>query len=325
MNNYNLTLLQYAASRFLIINYNNQSDGVVIAVCGAGKTEMCFPLISTLIQTNKIAFAIPRIDICNDIYERLLNHYPSNLVGIHTGSKQINTGANLIVLTTNQILKYQNHFKLIIIDEVDAFPFDNDPLFYNGVLDCINNGSIFYLTSTPSARLLEMNLPTFTIYKRWHNLPLPVPNLIHIKTKLTITRRLKKLIANRSRNLLIFVSTITNGKTLSSKLTNLSIDHKLTYSTHPERNQILTNFKQSNNQILITTTILERGVTFDDIDVIVIDSDSEYYNQAALVQIAGRSRRKLDFQAGTVYFVYTRYTKTIKDSITFITNNNRQI
>lgn len=328
--NFKLTMLQYAASRFLIINYQNNSDGVVVAVCGAGKTEMCFPLISRLINNHKIAFAIPRIDICVDIYERLKEEYLNN-VGIRTGAIKENLGANLLVLTTNQLLKYHNHFDLIIIDEVDAFPFDVDPTFYEGVKESINHGSIFYLTSTPSPRLVNMNLPQFTIYKRWHNIALPVPILIHYKNYTPLPRKLKKIIINRPctkngpRQLLIFISTIKHGKKFSDYLNNNYIEHKFVYSSHSDRSEIITAFRNRHFTILLTTTILERGVTFDDVDVLVIDSDNSFYNKAALVQIAGRAGRKLEYQEGRVYFGYSIYTQTIANSIKFIKSNNRKI
>lgn len=325
MNNFKLTLLQYQASRFLIINYMQKRDGVIVAVCGAGKTEMCFPLLSRLIADHKIAFAIPRIDICRDIYERLSAFYGQNFVGLHTGIQAVNTSANLLVMTTNQLLKYTNYFNLIIIDEVDAFPFDTSPIFYEGVLDCIDNGQIYYLTSTPSLRLQGMHLSTFTIYKRWHNQPLPVPRLIHVAKPLKLNLRTKSIITNRKRKLLIFISTISRGHQFSKQLNNLNIDFDFVYSSHPKRNVILSKFKASTNGILLTTTILERGVTFDDIDVIIIDSDNSFYNKAALVQIAGRVGRKLEYQQGKVYFIYSRYTKTIDLAIKFIKQNNQKI
>ncbi len=285
---------------------------------------MCFPLFNSLISNHKIAFAIPRIDICNDIYNRLTEYYPSRLIGIRTGCKQVNLDANLLVLTTNQLLKYKAYFQLIIIDEVDAFPFDFDPLYYEGVT-ASRTGPIFYLTSTPSKRLTTLNLPTFTIYKRWHNKPLPVPKLIHHKSFDSFPRSLTNLITNRKRKLLIFISTIYKGKKFSETLSSKAINHQFVYSTNPKRSQIIDDFRNDKFQILLTTTILERGVTFDDIDVLVVDSDDQFYTKAALVQIAGRVNRKLEHQQGAVYFRYVTYTKTIHQSIKFIKGNNKKI
>lgn len=326
MNKFKLTLLQFGASRFLIINYINKTDCLIVAVCGAGKTEMCFPLFNRTYLNSKIAFAIPRIDICDDIFTRLCSEYGSDNVGLHTGQNQINLVANILVLTTNQLIKYKHYFDIIIIDEVDAFPFDNDPKFYEGAKRSkTSNGIACYLTSTPSDRLLANNFPTYNIYKRWHNKPLPIPKLVQLRSKHHLPLRIKCFIHNRPRQLLIFIATINSGNQFSKYLSKLGIEHHFIYSTHPERTTILNQFRVNDFDVLLTTTILERGVTFDDIDVLIIDSDNKFYNKAALVQIAGRARRKLDFQQGQVYFCYTHYTPTIKQSIEFIKSNNNQI
>lgn len=323
--NYNLTLLQFFASRFLIINYNLNLGGLIIAVCGAGKTEMCFPLMQKVLTNKKLGFSIPRVDICYEIYDRLCLEFGSNNIGIHTGKSKVNLDANILVLTTNQCIKYQAHFDVLIIDEVDAFPFDIDPIFYDGVKHSVKSNNIFYLTSTPSNRLLEMNLPTFTIYKRWHNFPLPVPLLIHQKHYLKPSYKTKWLLKNIKRQQLIFISTISRGKSLSNLLTKLGIEHQFTYSSDDHRQQKISDFKSGDLSRLVTTTILERGMTFTDIDVFILDSDSSFYNKAALVQIAGRARRKIDHQQGRVFFCYSNYTKTIKQSIKFIKENNAKI
>ncbi len=54
---------------------------------------------------------------------------------------------------------------------------------------------------------------------------------------------------------------------------------------------------------LITTTILERGVTFPGIDVIVLKADDEIFSAAALVQIAGRVGRNSDRPTAGSYFI----------------------
>ncbi len=324
MTKYKLTLLQFFASRFLIYNYNNKQDGVIIAVCGAGKTELCFPLFERLLTTDQIAFATPRIDICNEMYNRFTEQFPAQ-VGIHTGQQKIGTDCNLLILTTNQLLKYKNHFNLIVIDEVDAFPFDQQAIYYDGVKQSLRDGALFYLTSTPSARLTSNKLPTFTIYKRWHNNPLPVPQLLHAQDYRTLPGKLIKIIEHRPRSLLIFVATIRAGNELSTIFYTNRISHLFTYSTNPQRNNYLSKFKTGQVKILITTTILERGVNFTDVDVLVIDSDNSFYNQAALVQISGRACRYPTYQNGQVYFSYQVYTPTIKQAIKFIKDNNQRI
>lgn len=325
MKDYKLTLLQFGASRFLISNFQNKTSGVIVAVCGSGKTEMCFPLIERELEFSKIGFAIPRIDICEEIYARLCSEFGFEHIGLITGSKKINPKANVLVLTTNQLIKYYNYFNLVIIDEVDAFPFDVEPRFYSGVLSTVSNGCLFYLTSTPSKRLISMNLNTYTIYKRWHNLPLPIPKLIYFSSPTKFPVRLLLLLKKPKRNILLFVSTISFGEQISLVLNKYKISHKFVYSSAINRTADIEWFKTGTDKILLSTTILERGITFDDIDLIIIDTHNSFYNKAALVQIAGRARRKIDYQEGNVYFGYNYMTTTIKEAITFIKENNNKI
>ena len=54
---------------------------------------------------------------------------------------------------------------------------------------------------------------------------------------------------------------------------------------------------------LCTTSILERGVTIKDLQVIVFRSDHILYDHYALTQIAGRAGRKLGHERGEVIFL----------------------
>lgn len=54
--------------------------------------------------------------------------------------------------------------------------------------------------------------------------------------------------------------------------------------------------------ILITTTILERGVTFDAVSVIVYGANHRVFTSSTLVQIAGRVDRRQEFNYGEVLF-----------------------
>lgn len=53
-------------------------------------------------------------------------------------------------------------------------------------------------------------------------------------------------------------------------------------------------------QYLVTTTILERGVTLPDIDVIILGADHHNFNSRSLIQIAGRVGRKTSRPTGMV-------------------------
>src|SRR5699024_11776304 len=67
--------------------------------------------------------------------------------------------------------------------------------------------------------------------------------------------------------------------------------------------------------ILLTTTILERGVTFPSVDVAVLDAGHDVFDEAALVQIAGRAGRSPDDPDGEVVFFHDGKTESIVDAV----------
>lgn len=69
--------------------------------------------------------------------------------------------------------------------------------------------------------------------------------------------------------------------------------------------------RTSELQALITTTILERGVTFKGIDVMILGADDPVFSQAALIQIAGRCGRSASRPTGKVWTGVTERTRTV--------------
>ena len=82
-------------------------------------------------------------------------------------------------------------------------------------------------------------------------------------------------------------------------------------------------FRDKKIDILITTTILERGVTFKHVWVIIVAADDAIYTRASLIQIAGRVGRSSDDQDGLVLFCYHKYTLPIRQAISEIKRMNR--
>ncbi|WP_252898313.1 helicase-related protein [Apilactobacillus ozensis] len=74
---------------------------------------------------------------------------------------------------------------------------------------------------------------------------------------------------------------------------------------------------------LITTTILERGVTFPGIDVIVFNADHDNFSTSALVQIAGRVGRNSDRPNGNVDFLINCKTRSILNAVKQIKYMNK--
>ena len=86
---------------------------------------------------------------------------------------------------------------------------------------------------------------------------------------------------------------------------------------------IIKDFIRKNIQILVSTTILERGVTFKDISVIVLEADSKVFNESTLIQIAGRVGRLDD--DGEVIFLSKYQSKAMTEAKRKIIAFNNQL
>jgi competence protein ComFA len=72
----------------------------------------------------------------------------------------------------------------------------------------------------------------------------------------------------------------------------------------------------------VTTTILERGITVPKTDVFVLDADAALFDEASLVQMAGRAGRSKDDPFGKVYFAGYNKTKAQVTAINQIKRMN---
>ena len=109
---------------------------------------------------------------------------------------------------------------------------------------------------------------------------------------------------NRGAQLFVFVQQIRDVEPLVHRLRELfpSIMIQGTSSQDEERSDKVLRFRDRSIRILVTTTILERGVTIAKSDVFILDADGKLFDDASLVQMAGRAGRSMDDPAGSVYF-----------------------
>ena len=97
------------------------------------------------------------------------------------------------------------------------------------------------------------------------------------------------------------------------------------HSKCKDRTQKIKNFKEGKYDYLITTAVLERGVTFKNLQVIIFDADSEIYDSQALIQISGRVGRKKDAPEGEVLFLVNKETDEIRKTIETIRSKNKYL
>src|SRR5699024_10289307 len=96
------------------------------------------------------------------------------------------------------------------------------------------------------------------------------------------------------------------------------------HSEDEDRKSMIQLFREKKLTILITTTILERGVTFPSIDVAVLDAGHLVFDEAALVQIAGRAGRSHNDPTGEVIFFHDGRTNAMVKSVRSIKEMNRR-
>lgn len=91
----------------------------------------------------------------------------------------------------------------------------------------------------------------------------------------------------------------------------------------PGRQQKVAAFSDGRVQLLISTTILERGITLPYLDVIVFAADAEgVYDARSLVQMAGRVGRSPQDPSGRVVFLARSVTPAMKDAVAAIRRFN---
>jgi competence protein ComFA len=81
------------------------------------------------------------------------------------------------------------------------------------------------------------------------------------------------------------------------------------FAGDPHREQTVRQFREGKWRFLVTTTILERGVTLPSIHVVIIGADHPVFTAAALIQMAGRVGRSAAYQSGKVWFLAEEKTE----------------
>ncbi|WP_339227319.1 DEAD/DEAH box helicase [Oceanobacillus sp. FSL K6-2867] len=340
---------QKAADRIVHAVRFNDKETLIWAVCGAGKTEMLFPGITeALICGKRVCLATPRADVVKELYPRLQQAFHrATIQALYGGSTDKAGTAQLIITTTHQLLRYQEAFDVMIIDEIDAFPFHADPsLLYAANRARKPESATIYLTATPRSKqrkqIQRKQLPHVFVPLRFHGKPLPVPkakmcfSLKRDLQNLTIPKPIISWLRSRKnpgRQLLIFTPTIMLAEKLQKpfelilqQIGLLASDKQLqsVHAQDPDRGLKVQAFRDKEILALITTTILERGVTFPSVDVLILDAGHDVFDEAALVQIAGRAGRSPDDPTGEVIFFHQGKTEAMSDAITSIKDMNKR-
>ncbi len=300
---------------------------LIWAVCGAGKTELLFKGIEVAIATGKrVCIATPRTDVVLELTPRLQSVFPSIKVSsLYGGSDDRHQFSPLTITTTHQLLRFYQAFDVMIVDEVDAFPYSVDPMLQFAMKNARKvNSSLIYLTATPSQkwqRECRGGKRNFvTIPARFHRRGLPVPefdwsgNWEKVVKKGRLPSKLHKWIEERllaDTPMLVFVPTVAWMAKILPLLQMFDDKIESVHAEDPDRKEKVLRMRKKEIPLLVTTTILERGVTFPGLDVAVLGSENRIFTESALVQIAGRVGRSAMEPTGIVTFFHNGKTESM--------------
>nr|WP_295973908.1 DEAD/DEAH box helicase [uncultured Bacillus sp.] len=319
----------------------SQSQSLLVwAVCGAGKTEVLFQGMNrALMEGKRVCIATPRTDVVLELAPRLQKVFPAiRSAVLYGGSEDRHLNAPLTIATTHQLLRFYQAFDTMIVDEVDAFPFSAEETLQYAVEQARKpTSSVIFLTATPTESLQKecrKGTRSFvTIPARFHRYALPVPRFVwcgHWRKLLkkgmlppNVLQWLKQLIATEKQALLFFPR-IELMEQLLPILKKLHPNIESVHAEDPQRKEKVQAMRQREIPILLTTTILERGVTFPNLDVAVLGAEDNIFTESALVQIAGRVGRSPYYPTGDIAFFHYGKTEAMVKARKQIINMNKE-
>ncbi|MGE8006496.1 DEAD/DEAH box helicase [Lysinibacillus sp. NPDC093216] len=332
------TVLQQQAAKEMLESVKVKRSHLIHAVCGAGKTELLFPTVHyALEQGLRVCIATPRTDVVLELYPRFQTVFPQTMIhALYGGSPKQVGYAQLVLATTHQLYRFERAFDVMIVDEADAFPYTFDETLQSAVQKAkTENAPIMLVTATPSHKLLTQyqNESYSFIPKRYHNRPLPVPrfhSLWNYEKSLKrgkIPRKIKQWTEERlarKEPFLLFFPTVELMKIATPLFQLLDGSIMAVHAEDPGRKEKVLKLRNEEVPGLLTTTILERGITIKNVQVAVIGAESTIFTSSALIQIAGRVGRNANFADGDVVFFHHGITIEMDDARTKILYYNKK-
>ena len=282
------------------------TDVLLHCVCGAGKTELVVLSIAKMLkQRKKVCFAIPRRQVVLELRDRLSGYFPKASVIAVCGGHTSVTDGDLIICTTHQLYRYWRAFDLLILDETDAFPFRGNPVLH-GIAETACRGRRIFLTATPDEELMrqvkEGKLAHLCLNVRPHGHPLPVPKAVRGITVYLLVYLVCWIRRQRAKPVIVFVPSLREARNMCVFL-RLFFDCSYVTSKTENKDEVISAFRSAGTGVLVATTILERGTTIPGVQVAVYRADHRVFDEAGLIQMAGRAGRTFSDPDGEVCFL----------------------
>ncbi len=327
---YALTPYQLKAIKQLNAYLARKQDVLVYAATGAGKTEIVMECIQNYLnEGKKVGIAISRRQVVLEIAKRMQEAFVSlKVVAVCEGHTRVVDG-DLIVCTMHQLYRYPQCFDLLIMDEVDAFPyFQNALLEKIAMYSCV--GQKVYLSATPDdvmkQEIKQKRLAVVELFVRPHYHPLVVPKVRCLPKLLQIVVLfvfLKKK-QQEQKQVLVFVPTIVMSEVLKT-IFRFVFKVEAFSSKTLHKDNILDAFRKQELQFLFCTTVLERGITIKGVDVCVLQADHIVFSEASLIQILGRVGRSMQIPSGEALLLCQKRNRSIRDCIASLHKMNKSL
>ena len=123
---------------------------------------------------------------------------------------------------------------------------------------------------------------------------------------------------------LVFVPTVRLVELARDLLCGLSADcwpgvkWGFCHSKTPDSDDILRALREGRVTSVVTTTVLERGITVSGVNVTVLRADSCVFDARSLVQMAGRAGRTSECPTGSVVFSVVRTNREVETAVRMI-------
>lgn len=322
---FKLTKYQEKASSDICRYINSGYDVLLNSVCGSGKTEIVVECIKEYIKKGlKVCYAISRKEVVIELYLRYKNIFKdANIVAVY-GDHHDKLIGDFIICTTHQLFRYYNTFDLLILDEVDAFPLNNNETLMN-IAHNACKGRIIYSTATLNKFILnyikKRNYKEVNLYVRPSLKPLIVPKIYYIP-KLLNAYLLNRILKTSNKQWIVFVSSKKESERLFKKFKN-KFNVTYVYSDLDKRRKNINDFKTKKYQIIFSTTVLERGITINDVNVCILYDRKDAFSKESLIQMCGRVGRSFNNPYGELFIISNCFDNNIIESKKEIEEANR--
>lgn len=307
-------------------------DVFIYAAAGAGKTEITLESICWYLKEGKrVGFAISRRQVVLEIADRLQAYFPGlKITPVCEGFPENPADrydSDLIICTMHQLYRYPKTFDLLIMDEVDAFPFAGNEMLIR-IADEACRGQKMMLSATPDTAVFEAvragSMEICELFRRPHGKALCDPGFIRasrIRSVLLILLQCRKLV-RAGKQVLVFIPRKADGWWMKAFL-KLAGRTDLIHSQSEDRDSVMDRFRRKEIDVLVCTTLLERGITVPSVQVLVYRADHPVFTCASLVQIFGRIGRTFQDPFGIGLCYCLKPSGAMKEARAIIRQMNR--